>query len=309
MNFRKISLIIILSLALQGMWAQGLKSFSLPFPKWWEPANLSIFKQAYPDVEFISDYNMEKNDWLIHIYTKDSNGKKKETKLYWCDSRFLPEEELVNKENYRPMLYPYQMETRDPSTFTEEEIERIKEFSSRENRKNGAIDPPFFHNAIFDCETRASTERHIKTYEFLTLQVNVHEKIYEPLKRVHRRVMELPKDEEMERFLKTLTRTDGFAWRTVRDTQSRSYHSIGLAIDVLPKGYYQRIIYWGWQKQLRPDDWYMTPLSKRWSPPQRVIDIFAEEGFIWGGNWAVWDNMHFEYHPELLLYAKKSRGR
>ena len=286
--------------------AEGLKSITLPFPKWWEPANLSIFRQAYPEVEFISEYDSEKNDWLIHIKTKTKNGQAKATSLYWCESRFLPEKELKNKDNFRPMLYPYQLKTRDPSTFTEKEIELIKDYTSRENRKNGAIEPPFFHNAIFDCETRASTESHIKTYEFLTLQVNVHEQIYKPLKRVHKRVMELPRDEEMDRFLKSLTRTDGFAWRSVRDTQSRSYHSIGLAIDILPKGYYQRIIYWGWQKQLRPDDWYMTPLSKRWTPPQRVIDIFAEEGFIWGGNWVVWDNMHFEYHPELIIYAKKN---
>lgn len=304
MKLKRLALIFAAALTFSNIFAEGLKGFTLPFPKWWEPANLSIFKQAYPDVKFVSDYDTEKNDWLIHIYTKKSDGSTEETRLYWCDSRFLPENELANKENFRPMLYKYSRITRDPSTFTPEEIERIKEFSSKENRKNGAIDPPFLYDAIYDCKDRLHTERHIKTYEFLTLQVNVHEKIYEPLKRVHKRVMELPRNEEMDRFLKTLTRTDGFAWRTVRDTQSRSYHSIGLAIDVLPKGYYQRIIYWGWQKQLRPDDWYMTPLSKRWSPPQAVIDIFAEEGFIWGGNWAVWDNMHFEYHPELLIYSK-----
>jgi hypothetical protein len=36
-------------------------------------------------------------------------------------------------------------------------------------------------------------------------------------------------------------------------------------------------------------------------PPKRVIDIFEKEGFIWGGKWTVWDNMHFEYRPELIL--------
>jgi hypothetical protein len=32
-----------------------------------------------------------------------------------------------------------------------------------------------------------------------------------------------------------------------------------------------------------------------------VIKIFEEYGFIWGGNWALIDTMHFEYRPELLL--------
>jgi hypothetical protein len=34
-----------------------------------------------------------------------------------------------------------------------------------------------------------------------------------------------------------------------------------------------------------------------------VIRIFEEEGFIWGGKWAMYDTMHFEYHPELLLLS------
>ena len=34
------------------------------------------------------------------------------------------------------------------------------------------------------------------------------------------------------------------------------------------------------------------------------IEIFEDEGFIWGGRWAVWDNMHFEYHPEIIGVEK-----
>ncbi|HQN03589.1 MAG TPA: M15 family metallopeptidase, partial [Rectinema sp.] len=49
------------------------------------------------------------------------------------------------------------------------------------------------------------------------------------------------------------------------------------------------------------EDWMLIPLSERWMPPKRVIDIFEKEGFIWGGKWTVWDNMHFEYRPELIL--------
>ncbi len=269
-----------------------------------EPENLYVFKKAYPEVEFKSEYDTNKNDYLISVFTK-KDGTTSETKLYWCESRFLPENQIQNKEKYRKMLYKYQSEPKDPKTFTPEEIEQIKNFTSKENRTNGAIDPPFLYNAIYDCKTRASTESHIISIPFLTKTINVHEKIAEPLKRVSKKIMSLPKDEEISDFFATLTRTDGFNWRSVRDTQSRSFHSVGLAIDILPKGYYQRIIYWAWQKQLRPNDWFMTPLEKRWAPPKKIIEIFAEEGFIWGGTWIVWDNMHFEYHPELLIYAKQ----
>jgi hypothetical protein len=27
-------------------------------------------------------------------------------------------------------------------------------------------------------------------------------------------------------------------------------------------------------------------------------------GFIWGGKWHHFDGMHFEYRPELILYAR-----
>jgi hypothetical protein len=28
--------------------------------------------------------------------------------------------------------------------------------------------------------------------------------------------------------------------------------------------------------------------------------VFEQHGFIWGGRWAHYDTMHFEYRPELL---------
>ena len=44
----------------------------------------------------------------------------------------------------------------------------------------------------------------------------------------------------------------------------------------------------------------LVPLKSRWMPPETVIKIFESEGFIWGGYWIIFDNMHFEYHPELV---------
>ena len=47
----------------------------------------------------------------------------------------------------------------------------------------------------------------------------------------------------------------------------------------------------------------LIPLKDRWMPPASVVQLFADEGFIWGGNWPIWDNMHFEYRPELVNSA------
>jgi hypothetical protein len=43
-----------------------------------------------------------------------------------------------------------------------------------------------------------------------------------------------------------------------------------------------------------------------------VIKAFEDEGFIWGGKWEQYDNMHFEYRPEMhelnrLLGIQKQR--
>ena len=140
---------------------------TLPFSKWWEPQGLSVFRKAYPDVEFISLFDKDANDWCIHVITEKSGGKKTDTALYWCESRFLPKEKLAEKETYRPMLYTYPKNVPDPRNFTEEQIAHIAEFTSKENRQNGAVDPPFLFNAIYDVSDRAHTESHIKKVPFL----------------------------------------------------------------------------------------------------------------------------------------------
>ncbi len=35
--------------------------------------------------------------------------------------------------------------------------------------------------------------------------------------------------------------------------------------------------------------------------PLEIVAAFERRGFIWGGRWAHYDTMHFEYRPELLL--------
>ena len=280
----------------------------LPFAKWWEPEGLEVFKAAYPDLIFIPTFDKEKNDWLIHIIVDNggsaSQGKKKETALYWAEGRFLPEEKLSDASKYRKMVYPYTKHVPDPKNFTEEDILRIKEYTSKESRENAPIDPPFLYDFIYDCKTRASLESHIVKVQFLGFTLNVHERIKDKVLRVEKRIKALPETPELKAFISTLNRVDCYNWRSVRDTENRSFHSLALAIDILPRGYYQKFIYWGWQRQWDSEGWFMTPLEKRWMPPQEIIDIFVSEGFLWGGSWIVWDNMHFEYRPEVLLFNK-----
>ena len=52
----------------------------------------------------------------------------------------------------------------------------------------------------------------------------------------------------------------------------------------------------------------LVPLENRWKPPEMVIKAFEQEGFIWGGKWPLYDNMHFEYRPELHEFNRLVAG-
>jgi hypothetical protein len=78
----------------------------------------------------------------------------------------------------------------------------------------------------------------------------------------------------------------GFNCRAVKDTGNRSAHAWGVAIDINEK----LADYWLWS---RKGDY-------RNRVPIEIVEIFERHGFIWGGKWAHFDTMHFEYRPELL---------
>jgi len=270
-----------------------------------EPDKLHIFKKAYPDVIFESEYIEELDDWKITM--KIPKGTEyRESVLYWCNGSMLPQEELENKNQYWTLLYHYNYESplADPADFTPEQIERLKTFGSNESRKNGAGTPMFFFDALYDSKTRGSLESHIAHTTFLGKKINVHERIKEPLKKVEFRIYDLAStDEEVKNFIASLRSNEAYFWRLIANTNRKSFHSLGIAIDILPKSYQGKDVYWSWAKDKDPENWMLTPLKYRWMPPQSVIKIFEEEGFIWGGKWAIWDNMHFEYHPELIYFS------
>ena len=56
--------------------------------------------------------------------------------------------------------------------FTQEDIQRIRDFSNPKNRSKGKGTAPFLYNVIYDVETRLSTETHIKTFLFLNFFKN-----------------------------------------------------------------------------------------------------------------------------------------
>ncbi len=268
------------------------------------PEDLILFINCYPSISFEISYDENIDDWLLSF---NSYGKK--YNLYWQNSSLLPKEEITNKEKYWPLLYSYPLKLKEPSDFTEEEIERVKNFGSTENRKNGAGTPMFFFDAFYDSNTRGSLESHLSRTTFLGHNTTVHERIVPELKKVEKKIFELSEtDAEVKNFVEGIKSTDAYYWRIISGTNRKSFHSLGIALDVLPKRLGGKAIFWSWTKDINPDGWMLTPLSQRWMPPLKVIEAFEDCGFIWGGKWIIFDNMHFEYHPELTAYSRKLAG-
>ncbi|MDR3640649.1 MAG: M15 family metallopeptidase [Humidesulfovibrio sp.] len=87
------------------------------------------------------------------------------------------------------------------------------------------------------------------------------------------------------------------SWRVIAGTQRLSMHSFGIALDLDPRLPY-------WRTERHPE----TIPARVQAFPAEIVAAFEAEGFIWGGKWAAFDLMHFEYRPELVLKAKALRG-
>ena len=265
-----------------------------------EPAGIEIFRKSYPDIKFECVYDNSVYDYLITITV----GKRVE-KLYWQGGKFLPKSELLNARNFAPVFYEYSFEILDPANFTKEYIEELKAMSSPDSRQNGPVSATYIYDVIYESDTRKNVEKHITKTTFFGKASYVHDRIVQPLKNVEKKIKALVGvDKEVADFVNNLDSAGSYNWRTIADSGRRSFHSMGVAVDVLPIGWEKKNLYWSWRRDIDPD-WMLLPLKNRWIAPDAVIKIFESEGFIYGGKWDLWDNMHFEYRPELILYTRK----
>ena len=265
---------------------------------------LDIFKEAYPEIKFSTIYDNVKKDYLVLLRLPDM-AVYESIELYWAGGRLLTEEALSRKDNYTPILYFYPETIKNPETMTPVEIEKLKSDSLKESesKKGSAM---FFYDFIYDGFVRERLESKIKEIDYLGLKIKIHEMLIEKARKVEKKILDAAKaDRDIQIFLDELT-VDAYYWRVISGTDRKSFHSLGIAIDILPKNLHGKQSYWAWARDKFGEDWVTLPFDMRWFPPEKVIKIFESEGFIWGGKWNIWDTMHFEYRPELLLYREHS---
>ncbi|MCL2229759.1 MAG: M15 family metallopeptidase [Treponema sp.] len=240
---------------------------------------LLAFAQCYPDkirnVEFLD------NDWTMLV-----NGER----FYYAHGRFLSEDMRGYWEEYLPYdFYAY------PFTGTEAQRRVFLE------NPVYSVGSSFLFDALYMSPNEDTSWDLQEKYNFFGVKMLVHPYIKPKLDSVAEHIRAAMNEDisisEWIAELHTGTPSFGWTWRVIAETSRRSNHSYGIAVDLLPRDLGERLTYWRWNEgntvEINRTNYYM--------PPESVIRIFEEHGFIWGGNWALIDTMHFEYRPEILM--------
>jgi len=251
---------------------------------------MRAFAEAYP--RQIERVEFRGGDWTLLL---------RGTWYYYADGKLLPENLLANAASYSPQpFYNYQAELPPWRTLNAEENTRLRDMAINRSRNPPRRSPHFFDD-LWRAHNRAESYDRVKTIRFLGKSTLVHHMILENLSIIEEQIMAAAaNDPQVMAWKNNINSLDGWNWRNIADTQSRSFHAYGLAIDLLPRSLGGKETYWLWASNRR-SDWWNISYNNRFHPPNKVIKIFETYGFIWGGKWLFFDTMHFEYRPEILI--------
>jgi hypothetical protein len=253
---------------------------------------LRAIAKAYPDrtgeVEFYD------GDWTIQVYGE---------RFYFAGGRLLPASLLDSAREYVPQaFYNYQKEL-PPWTAPTEEESAMMRIEDRDRETRLVKRSSHFYDALWRTRDRDESWDRIKQIRFLGQTVQVHYSILEELSLVEEHILKAAKTSTaVRRWIDSIDSVTGWNWRNIAASESRSYHSYGVAVDILPRSLGGLATYWRWTAEFTPD-WWAVPYSRRFHPPDEVIEAFELFGFIWGGKWRFYDTMHFEYRPEILVLS------
>ncbi len=293
--FRLVLLVVLVAALIPGVSFDGspaqhaIKPAPPPQPG---ERETEAFAAAWPDR--IAEAALRDGDWMVRIG---------DAWFAWARGRMLPEARRGEWERYAPMAFYYYPLDLPPLP----QLDGAAAAELRSRVKRDQLNPPQrsedFLGTLLQASDRKSTVARLAYVEVAGFSVTVHGSITGPLLRVSSQLEALRRtDPEVAAFLRGLREMDGFNYRFVEGTRTRSLHSYGLAIDMIPKSYGGKHAYWQWAMSTVPD-WWTIPYARRWMPPQSFVKAFEREGFVWGGKWLFFDTMHFEYRPEILRLA------
>jgi hypothetical protein len=236
------------------------------------------FVQAYGDL--IDSVRYEEDDVVFSLGSRP---------IHFQDGRMLAADQLARSASCDPIFYPYSLRPLTRPLPPPEDL------------------PTFCMDLLESLwgRTEAEIRTHGSSITFLDHRMFVNDLLVDPLAAVEREIQAMAaRDASVAQWIEDLDITYSFASREIAGSATRSYHAWGLAIDLVPRSYEGRAVYWRWSRVYNRDGWHQIPVERRWSPPHAVIETFERHGFAWGGKWAHFDTIHFEYRPALLLYNR-----
>jgi hypothetical protein len=208
--------------------------------------------------------------------------------IHFQDGRMLGEGHLGEADQYEPFFYRYSLNP-------------LKAPPPLEDTPGQSTD---VLEVLFG-RTEAEIRLNCESVTFLKRRLFVNTVVMEPLRAVEGEILAAAKrDPEVARWIESLEIAFSFMDKGIAGSSSRSYHSWGLAVDLVPDSYHGKQVYWRWSRVYNREGWGKIPLAERWHPPQAVVEAFERHGFVWGGKWAHFDTIHFEYRPEILSYNR-----
>ncbi len=247
-------------------------------------------QRAYPDK--IDGVEVIDGDYSVNVQG---------VRYFWAEGKLLPEELLNRADEYTAHpFYRYPAQLPGPVAPGSVAAGRIREMAAA-REENPPRRYPGFYNTLWRISDRASSWARMKTTYFLGHKLEVHRELLEDLAAVEEDIQALSlTDPAVRRFVASLAGLDAYNWRAIAGTGSMSFHSYGVAVDLLPKSYGGKQAYWLWAAANFPE-WFTLPYNQRYHPPQGFIEAFEKHGFVWGGKWVYFDTIHFEYRPEIFL--------
>jgi len=285
---------LLLGMAAAG-WAQGVTLFPPPGGEGTGERELKALADAYP--ERITAAAQRDGDWAVEV-----DGEW----FFWAHGRILPEKDRAEWERYaRFRFYPYPLGGLPPLPHLDAETAARLKKALEDARLHPPRRSEDFLETLWRAGSQRETRNRIVTMSFLGFAVEVHQGIAGALANVAAECDALRRtDPQAASFFKSLAEVDGFNYRDVAGTASRSYHGYGLALDLIPRTYGGKTPYWRWVMETT-DQWWATPYKRRWMVPLSVVACFERHGFVWGGKWLFFDTMHFEYRPEIFILARQ----
>lgn len=254
---------------------------------------------AYSDR--IEDTAFRDGEWAVRI-----DGRW----YYWEEGRMLTADLRPRSDEFTPLRFyryyrgPLQIREVDP-----EFAERLRNILA-ERESDPPVRHPGFQDALYDVSSRTQAERTMVEVTFLGHRTRVHPVTVGALRRVEREVRETAsRDPEVAEFVRGLDALEGFHWRNIAGTRARSFHSYGVAVDLIPGYYGGDFGYWRWAAEAGVEDWWALGEEDRFMIPQPIVDAFERNGFVWGGKWLFFDPIHFEYRPEVFLLSPEATGQ